>query len=64
MFDLIYNFIFDNLLSTASTDVAIVSANSQLALILAHVSIILIFICFVLFVRFMFSITSCLFFRR
>lgn len=61
MFDLIYEFISTQLLGTASTSQAILESNAQLSLILTHASIVLIFVCFVLFVKAMFTMTARLF---
>lgn len=61
MFDLIYNFILENLLTTTITTESVLLANSQLALILTHASIVLIFVVFVLFIKFMFTMTARLF---
>lgn len=56
MFDIIYNFIYDNLLTT-TIETAVVY-NQQLALILSHVSIGLIYLVLVSFIVWMFKIIS------
>lgn len=63
MFDIIYNFINEQLLSTSLTDTTILTANSQLCLILTHTSIVLLFILGILFIKWCFRIASGLFFR-
>ena len=63
MFDIIYNFISEYLLKTAITDASVLTANSQLCLILTHTSIVLLFILGILFVKWCFRIASGVFFR-
>lgn len=56
MFDIIYNFIYNNLLTT-SIDTA-TTYNQQLALILSHVSIALIYIVLISFLVWIFKVVS------
>ena len=56
MFDIIYNFIYENLLS--STIDSTVIYNQQLALIMTHVSVVLIYIVLVSFIVWLFKIVS------
>ena len=56
MFDIIYNFIYENLLS--STIESTVIYNQQLALIMTHVSVVLIYIVLVSFIVWLFKIVS------
>lgn len=56
MFDIIYNFIYENLLSSTIESTFIY--NQQLALIMTHVSVVLIYIVLVSFIVWLFKIVS------
>lgn len=61
LFDIIYNFISDNLLNTTIDGVA--TYNSTLTLLLTHTTIVLIYVVLVMFVVGVFKFVSSLFCR-